>query len=71
MAINDHRRCAFLLADGELPKRPPTDRLRAQVESQLSMKTLADNGDFSLMRWFHDNGVSQATRLENEMFKYG
>ena len=61
--------------EGKLIERsglPPgeIDRLRAQVEGQLSMKALADNGDFSLIKWFHDNGVSQVMRLDNEVFKY-
>ena len=39
-------------------------------ESQLSMKALADGGDFSLVKWFHDNGVPQVVRLDREVFKY-
>lgn len=52
---------------------PPTeiDRLKARVENQLSMKALADSGDFSLVKWFHDNGVPQVVRLDREVFKYG
>jgi hypothetical protein len=45
-------------------------RMKAQVESQLSMKALVDGGDFSLVKWSHDNGVPQVVRLDKEVFKY-
>lgn len=45
-------------------------RMQGQVESQLSMKSLADSGDFSLVRWFHDNGVPQVVAIDQEVFKY-
>lgn len=45
-------------------------RMKAQVEGQLSMKALADSGDFSLVKWFHDNGVRQVVRIDREVFKY-
>lgn len=45
-------------------------RMKDQVETQLSMKSLVDNGDFSLIKWFHDNGVPQVVRIDSEVFKY-
>jgi hypothetical protein len=61
--------------EGRLIERsglPPVDidRMKAGVEGQLSMKALADSGDFSLVKWFHDNGVPQVVRLNREVFKY-
>lgn len=44
--------------------------MRNRVENQLSMKALADSSDFSLVKWFHDNGVPQVVRLTNEVFQY-
>jgi hypothetical protein len=51
---------------------PPAeiDRLKVQVEGQLSMRGLADSGDFTLIKWFHANGVPQVVRLDREVFKY-
>jgi hypothetical protein len=46
------------------------DRMKARVESQLSMKAIVDSGDFSLVKWFHDNGVPQVVRIDKEVFKY-
>ena len=45
-------------------------RMKAQAESQLSMKALADGGDFSLVKWFHDNGVPQVVSIDEEVFRY-
>ena len=45
-------------------------QLKAQVESQLSMKKLADSGDYSLVRWFQGNGVPQVVRIEADVFRY-
>jgi hypothetical protein len=43
---------------------------RAQRERQLSMKDLVDGGDFSLVKWFHDNGVAQVVEFKHDVFKY-
>jgi hypothetical protein len=50
---------------------PPADivRMKAQVESQLSMKDLVDGGDYSLVKWFHENGTPQVVTIEREVFK--
>jgi len=45
-------------------------RMKAQVETQLSMEALADSGDFSLIKWFHENGVPQVVTIDREVFKY-
>jgi CheY-like chemotaxis protein len=46
------------------------DRIKARVESQLSMKALADSGDFRLVKWFHDHGVPQVVTIDKDVFKY-
>ena len=43
---------------------------RSQVERQLSMKALVDGGDYSLVKWFHDNGIAQVVELEHDVFRY-
>jgi hypothetical protein len=45
-------------------------RMKTQVEGQLSMKALVDGDDFSLVKWFHDNGVPQVVTMDIEVFKY-
>jgi hypothetical protein len=45
-------------------------RMKAQVETQLSMKSLADSDDFTLVKWFHDHGIPQVVRIEADAFKY-
>ena len=45
-------------------------RLKAQVESQLSMKDLVDGGDYTLVKWFHENGVPQVVHIEGDVFRY-
>lgn len=49
---------------------PEVARMRAQVETQLSMRALADSDDYSLIKWFHENGVPQVVPIEREVFKY-
>ncbi|MCI0705555.1 MAG: hypothetical protein L0241_31225 [Planctomycetia bacterium] len=51
---------------------PPTEvaRMKAQVETQLSKKALTDSDDYSLIKWFHENGVPQVVTIEREVFKY-
>jgi hypothetical protein len=46
------------------------DCMKAHVESQLSMKALANSGDFSLVKWFHDHGVPQVVPIDKDVFKY-
>ena len=43
---------------------------RDQVERQLSMKALVERGDYSLLKWFHQQGVPQVVEIEQEVFKY-
>ena len=45
-------------------------RKRNQVERQLSMKALVDGNDYSLIKWFHENGVPQVVQLHHDVFKY-
>jgi hypothetical protein len=45
-------------------------RLEAQVERQKSMKELTDSGDYSLIKWFHKQGVPQVVEIEHEVFRY-
>ena len=61
--------------EGRLIERaglPPAEiaRLKEQVEKQLSMKALVDSGDFSLIKWFHNNGVPQVIKLDDKVFEY-
>jgi len=46
------------------------ERMKAQVEAQLSMKALVDSGDYSLIKWFHENGVPQVSTIDREVFRY-
>lgn len=43
---------------------------RDQRERQLSMKALVDGGDYSLVKWFHDNGIAQVVEFEHDVFIY-
>jgi hypothetical protein len=43
--------------------------LQAQVERQKSMKELVDGGDYSLVKWFHQNGVPQVVQIERDVFR--
>ena len=45
-------------------------RLQDQVERQLSLKDLVDGGDYTLVNWFHENGVPQVVHIEGDVFKY-
>ena len=51
----------------------PADKVaekRDQRERQLSMKDLIDGGDFSLVKWFHNNGIAQVVEFKYDVFKY-
>jgi hypothetical protein len=43
---------------------------RDQVKRQLSMKDLVDGDDYSLIKWFHQNGAPQVVPIERDVFKY-
>ncbi len=53
---------------------PPDEisRMKAQVDrlEKQSMKRLVDEGDYSLLRWFHQNGIPQVVHFEHDVFKY-
>jgi hypothetical protein len=58
-----------LIEQSGLPT-PEVVRLQAQVERQKSMRELEDSGDYSLIKWFHENGVPQVVEFEHDVFKY-
>ena len=45
-------------------------RLQEQVERQLSLKDVVDGGDFTLVKWFHENGIPQVVEIKEDVFKY-
>lgn len=49
---------------------PEIARMQAQVKRQLSMKSLMDSRDFSLVKWFHENGVPQVVDIRRDVFGY-
>jgi hypothetical protein len=44
--------------------------LQARFERQKSMKELEEGGDYSLVKWFHQNGVPQVVELSHDVFQY-
>jgi hypothetical protein len=58
-----------LIEQSGLPADEVTEK-RAQRERQLSMKALVDGGDYSLVKWFHDNGIPQVVEFEHDVFRY-
>jgi hypothetical protein len=58
-----------LIGQSGLPTDEVTEK-RAQRERQLSMKPLVDGGDYSLVKWFHDNGIPQVVEFEHDVFRY-
>ena len=44
--------------------------IEAQIESQLSFHSLVDSGNWTLIKWFHEQGVPQVKSFNQAIFRY-
>jgi hypothetical protein len=58
-----------LIGQSGLPADEVAEK-RSQRERQLSMKALVDEGDYTLVKWFHQNGVPQVVQMDHDVFRY-
>ncbi len=58
-----------LIEQSGLPQ-PEIERLKERVELQKTRKEFADREDYSLVKWFHQNGVPQVISIERDVFQY-